>query len=93
MGQNGKGCLRPFSVRDSPIYEMITRAHRWGRGGRRLRPFVGPLELADLTFRFLASNSVTLLDLTNELVTLTLDDLPVTSVTASCQIRRIVLPS
>jgi len=48
-----------------------------GREDGRLCPFVGPLELTHLTFRFLASNSVMLLDLTNELVALTLDDLPV----------------
>jgi hypothetical protein len=38
---------------------------------------VGSLELAELTFCFLTSNSITLLDLTNELIALTLEDLPV----------------
>jgi hypothetical protein len=38
---------------------------------------VGPLELTHLTLRFLASNSVTLLDLANQLISLTFDDRPV----------------
>ena len=38
---------------------------------------MGLLELSDLTFCFLASNSVTLLDLSNELIALALDNLPV----------------
>ena len=41
----------------------------------RLGPFVGPLELAQLTSRFLAGNSVTFLDLTNELVALAFNNL------------------
>ena len=40
-------------------------------------PFVGPLELVELALRFLTCNSITLMDLTNELVTLALDHLPV----------------
>ena len=38
---------------------------------------MGLLELSDLTFCFLASNSVTLLDFSDELIPLTLDNLPV----------------
>ena len=43
----------------------------------QLDPLVGPLEVAQLAFRFFASNSVALLDFADELVALSFDDRPI----------------
>jgi hypothetical protein len=62
------GCRRPFpSGTAHPLTPPAVRK------GVRLHP----LELPELTFRFLAGNSVSLLDLTDELISFAFGDLPV----------------
>src|ERR1700756_2002790 len=64
------GCLRPFRLGSPSLVPIRLAKVKSG-------PFVAPLELVELALRFLACNSITLLDLSNDLVTLALDHLPV----------------
>src|SRR4029077_5590351 len=63
---NNVGCLRPFPSGTAHPYPAV------GKGVRS-----NPLEFPELTFRFLSGNSVPFLDLTDELIALAFNDLPV----------------